>query len=141
MKKKRIGCLVFFGLIAIICLLLGLHFKDKKKDSLTSNNNEPTIYSTKPELYYFYADYCSACRKFKPLIEQIAEEFTGEYIFKPINVMNPKNYEITRQYNVRSIPGIFLVNPVNNKRIQLDLLYNEKYFREEMKKFYIQPIR
>lgn len=141
MKKKKLGCLILVSVIAVLMVFGGLYFLLGKKGSNNENNEAQTVYSTKPELYYFYADYCSACRKFKPLIQKMAEEFSDKYDFKPINVMNPRNYEITREYNVHSIPGIFLVNPINNNKQKLDLLYNEEYFRSEMKKFYLQPIR
>jgi thioredoxin 1 len=54
----------------------------------------------------FWATWCGPCRMLAPVIEQLAEEYDGRVIVVKVDV--DQNQELAAQYNVMSIPTVFL---------------------------------
>jgi thioredoxin 1 len=52
----------------------------------------------------FYADWCGPCRRLKPTIHELADEYDGRVTVVTVNVDNAK--ELARQRGIRSIPDI-----------------------------------
>lgn len=52
----------------------------------------------------FYADWCGPCKMMAPVIEQIAEEYTGKAKVGKLNV--DENPDIAGKYQVMSIPTL-----------------------------------
>jgi len=59
-----------------------------------------------PVLVDFYADWCGPCRKLKPTIEDLAEEYAGRAGFVKVNV--DEGPGLARRYNIRSIPAVLI---------------------------------
>lgn len=73
------------------------------------NNNEQfkkEINSGKV-LLDFYATWCGPCRMLSPVLEEL-EEKTNIKILK-IDVDDENNIEIVRDFNIQSIPSLFLL--------------------------------
>ena len=64
------------------------------------------LQSEKPVLVDFYADWCGPCRMMSPIIDEIAEEKSGEYKVGKINI--DQNQELAMKFNVMSIPTIMI---------------------------------
>lgn len=88
--------------------------------------------SDKPAIVNFYVDWCSACRKFAPILENLRKEFEQEYNFVIVKADDTKNASIVRQFRFYSYPSVFLFDGKNDKKVFLD---QRKYFNmEEMRR-------
>jgi len=69
--------------------------------------NEWKYLGDKPAIIDFYADWCGPCRAVAPVMEELAEEYSGKiYIYK---VDTDKEQELAGVFGIRSIPSILFV--------------------------------
>ena len=74
---------------------------------ITNQNFESEVEKSQvPVLIDFYADWCGPCRMMSPIIDEIAEEKSGEYKVGKINI--DQNQELAMKFNVMSIPTIII---------------------------------
>ena len=71
-----------------------------------SSFDSEVIKSDKPVLVDFWAPWCGPCRILAPIVEEIAESYTGKLKVGKLNVDD--NQEITMRYRIRSIPTLIL---------------------------------
>lgn len=139
MDKKSIGVqdFVFFIVVVVVA-----YFIFSPKTTINSGNNfsalkdlPPATSSRQLLLMYFYADYCGYCKRIKPLVYKMADEFSDKYIFVPIDTTDRANRAISAEYKIRGVPSIFLVDNISGKKRKLKSYNNEAYFRKELKDF------
>ncbi|MGH7800503.1 MAG: thioredoxin [Thermodesulfobacteriota bacterium] len=74
---------------------------------LTDENFENEVTSSQvPVLVDFWAEWCGPCRTVGPIIEEIAEEYSGKLKVGKLNV--DENQKSTYRYGVRSIPTLII---------------------------------
>lgn len=56
----------------------------------------------------FFATWCGPCRMLGPVLEEIQEEKATEALIVKIDVDNPQNKDVARQFGIRSIPTLIL---------------------------------
>ncbi len=81
----------------------------------------------KPAVIDFYATWCGPCRKLAPIMEELAQEYSGKVDFYKIDIDN--NKDIAQAYSISSIP-LLLLAPTTGKPEQIGGLYP----KEEIKK-------
>ena len=76
---------------------------------LTDDSFEQEVLkSDKPVLVDFWAEWCVPCRMLAPILQEIADEYSGKIIVAKLNVDEaPEN---AAKYNIQSIPTVALFN-------------------------------
>lgn len=75
-------------------------------DVSTYNWTEEVETSKEPVLVSFSADWCGACRNFRPVLEQIANTLQGKVKVALVNA--DRSASLLRQYTIRALPSILL---------------------------------
>lgn len=78
-----------------------------KEIAVDDGNFEQTVLQAKtPVLVDFWAPWCQPCLMVAPVLEELAEEYSGRITIAKLNVdQNPK---IASQYQVMSIPTMII---------------------------------
>lgn len=75
----------------------------------------------KPVLLLFYTDWCPHCREIMPQYQALSKFYAGRYNFVMLNADSPENSAYSRDYNVRFLPTLYIVNPKTNEKTFLDM--------------------
>ena len=86
---------------------------DKILEITDSNFDSIVAKSDIPVLVDFWAPWCGPCRQIGPIIEQLAEQYTGKIKVGKVNV--DENQEIASQQGISGIPAIILFS--NGERV------------------------
>ena len=69
-----------------------------------SNFDEVVIKSEKPVVVDFWAEWCGPCRMIAPIIEEIAEQYSGKALVVKCDVDNSPN--VAARFGIRNIPTV-----------------------------------
>ena len=72
----------------------------------SSNFSAEVLQSPVPVLVDFWAEWCGPCRMVAPIIDALAEDYDGKVKIAKLNV--DENPDISRRFNIRSIPTLLL---------------------------------
>ena len=90
------------------------------------------LHSDLPVVVDFYATWCPPCRALSPVLDRLAEEFTGQIKFVKVN--SDEEPVLASQFNVTGLPTVVLIEngtPVG----QFSGLPQEEALRSELKKW------
>ncbi len=71
-----------------------------------SNFEQEVLSASDGVLVDFWAPWCGPCRQIAPLIDQLAEQFSGTVKIGKLNI--DENPSVTGQYGIQSIPTLLL---------------------------------
>jgi len=75
--------------------------------NITNDTFESEVINSKqPILVDFWADWCGPCRMIAPILDQLADEFTGRAKIAKIHV--DEQPELARKYDIMTIPTIII---------------------------------
>ncbi|HEY7776535.1 MAG TPA: thioredoxin [Kineobactrum sp.] len=90
----------------------------------------------RPVLVDFWADWCEPCKMLMPLLEKLANEYSGAFLLARVNA--DEQPSITQQFGVRSLPTLMIVQggqPVDG----LVGAQSEAQLRELLEKYLPKP--
>ena len=88
----------------------------------TETFEQEVLKSDKPVLVDFWATWCGPCRMLSPIIEEIAEEFSGRLKVCTLNVDDED--EIALKFGIDSIPALWIFSGGEVKEVIIG--YHEK---------------
>ena len=72
---------------------------------VNSDNFSSEVLSSKtPVLLQFSTPWCAPCRTFAPILESLAEEYSGHV--KMCKIDAESNYDLAAKYNINSVPTV-----------------------------------
>jgi thioredoxin 1 len=75
--------------------------------TLTKDNfQEEVLKSITPVLVDFWAEWCGPCKMIGPILDELADEYTGKITIGKVNIDDQQT--LATEYGVRAIPTLLL---------------------------------
>ncbi|MBK9282955.1 MAG: thioredoxin family protein [Sphingobacteriaceae bacterium] len=117
---------VIFGLIAVSVLLFysfsnysELHQDDEKPITLLEFNKKIKE-SEKIVLVYFHASWCTVCKKVKPVLAELENEFSEKV--EVFRIDTDRDKEVAHEFDIHALPVMMLYNHANREWIHVGII-------------------
>jgi len=100
-------------------------FKQKVFDY--EKNSDWKFEGEKPCLVDFYADWCQPCRMVAPILEELAEEYTGKMNIYKVDTEDQK--ELASVFGIQSIPSLLFIPAAGQPQMAKGALPKESFIQ------------
>ena len=91
------------------------------------NPNSFMFLGDQPVVIDFYADWCRPCKMIAPIMDELAKEYKGKVRIYKVNT--DKESELSRLFNIRSIPAILYVPKTGKPQMSVGMSSKEIYMK------------
>ena len=78
----------------------------KPRDVTDAEFEEEVLKADIPVLVDFWAAWCGPCKAVSPMVEELAEEYSGKVKF--VKLYTEENFDTTARYGIRSLPTLMI---------------------------------
>jgi len=111
-------------------------FQQKVYDlSNESASSEPRYLGDKPAIVDFYASWCGPCRMVAPILEELADEYSGRIEVYKVNT--EKEPDLSAAFGIRSIPSILFI-PLSGKPQMLQGAMPKAAFKKAIEEYLLK---
>ncbi len=105
--NQDVRCVVSVAIVSVTSMIQELT-TNQFIEEIHDYRESPDIVNKKgkPIILDFYADWCAPCKTLSPVLEKIAQEFSGIEVRK-VNVEDEA--ELTQTFEIAALPSIFLI--------------------------------
>ena len=75
----------------------------------------------RPILIMFYADWCTFCMRFMPIMKKLTEEYRDKYNFVMLDAENPDNLDLIKEYRISGFPTIYIIDPEIDNKVSIPI--------------------
>lgn len=86
--------------------------------TVSAQSYQDAVKNQKPFLMCVFSYSCPACIEFAPYFAARKNDLEGKMMF--VNAEFEKSIPIVQEYNINSVPTIYLVNPKNSKKVLMN---------------------
>jgi len=87
-----------------------------------------------PAILIFSSPACPACVEMDKVLQRVMPDYQGRVVFIKVNVTNRQEAEFARQYQIRFVPSIFLIDKEGTPKAQSGFV-EENILRQAIDKF------
>ena len=125
--KKNVKYSLIAGIVLVItlitvtsCMAILPKANMKPSDYDLGVTYEKAAQEDKPMLAVFYVDWCTYCKKFMPRMDKVRNINKNDFNFVLINVENPQNELIVKDYRISGYPTVYIIDPQYDNRVHID---------------------
>ncbi|TDA69880.1 MAG: hypothetical protein D9V47_03520 [Clostridia bacterium] len=107
---------VYLGIMAIVVFILlatKYWITDPQKDTSAAVSAAARLTEAReaglPVWLLFHSSSCDSCLEMEAIFEQLQPEFKGQVAFVDVDVYNPAEEQLLRQYGIQYIPTSYLL--------------------------------
>jgi hypothetical protein len=117
---KKLLLLILFVIITYLLLIQSQQTEEGFSSYDSNNNNNKKTNNNKAVLncYLFYTDKCPHSKRFLDSSwKTISKKYSNKVVFSKIDCHDQNTKQLSKVFNVTSVPAIFMVRDMNNEKL------------------------